>query len=460
MNSPLLPDSAMRETRQYIPGNSRVVYPTSHQQRWDFLRNSSKRQGDSLFKITMVETIPEGDPEIIRKIFAILINRHTALRAQLLELDGEIRMVIRDYDPEFFEILFFDHRGEKDVTGNINASIHEESIRLIDFDNEPYIRVHAYKVDTTSHVLAVFVEHIIADAFSLAVLRDEFIELHEGLSNKGIVPMLQPAVQITDFIRYKNDVVNSAANLEYWSHRKNDRSFDVDISKGYEQAKLPYAPANDDVERALVGYLDEGTFRQLNKLSVSLRVGLPAMVFGLINVFFSKFFQHPKIMTGQIFHSRDRSEWKSVIANCVEPIFVFSHLAPESKVTSAIADINRNFYRSVKFPYPWNINEDPFAISNVAVLNFFDRERNLYDQGAIADANERTHLTRDRCKRSELSWYFVVTERSNGLQFTCAYSNNYYSPALADKMFDALIDLSKQVVANPDLRIDAIKLFP
>ncbi|MFJ4499594.1 amino acid adenylation domain-containing protein [Streptomyces sp. NPDC088864] len=107
-------------------------------------------------------------PPALRAAFDAVAARHEALRSRFPAEDGN--PVVQVAEPGPVDIEFHDLRG---TAGRPDPLIAERTNRPFDLARGPLLRVTLLRTGDTEHVLCVVLHHIVADGWSLNVLRDE-----------------------------------------------------------------------------------------------------------------------------------------------------------------------------------------------------------------------------------------------------------------------------------------------
>lgn len=97
-----------------------------------------------------------------------MVARHGALRSRFPAEDGNPAALVAQPGP--VDVEFRDLRGGGDL---LETLIAERTNRAFDLARGPLLRVSLFRTGDTEHVLCLVLRHIVADGWSLNVLRDE-----------------------------------------------------------------------------------------------------------------------------------------------------------------------------------------------------------------------------------------------------------------------------------------------
>ncbi|MEV5602559.1 amino acid adenylation domain-containing protein [Streptomyces sp. NPDC052299] len=145
--------------------------------------------------------------------FDAVAARHEALRSRFPAEDGEPVALVAEPGP--VDVERHDLRGERD---RLEPLIAERTNRAFDLARGPLLRVALFRTGDSEHVLCVVLHHIVADGWSLNVLREE-LAAHYTAHLRGEtahlpVPPAHPAGQERDA-----DEEQAREALAYWRDR-------------------------------------------------------------------------------------------------------------------------------------------------------------------------------------------------------------------------------------------------
>ncbi|MER7724285.1 amino acid adenylation domain-containing protein [Streptomyces sp. NPDC096323] len=194
--------------------STRTVQPylTHGQKRLWFLHQMDP--DDASYNIPLVLRLTGAlSPPSLRAAFDALVARHEALRSRFPAEDGNPAVSVAEPGPVHME--FHDLRGDGD---RLETLIAERTNRAFDLGRGPLLRVCLFRTGDTEHVLCLVVHHIVADGWSLNILRDE-LAAHYTAHLRGEdanlpAPPAQPSGQERDA-----DEAQAREALAYWRER-------------------------------------------------------------------------------------------------------------------------------------------------------------------------------------------------------------------------------------------------
>ena len=158
------------------------------------------------------------EPDALEAALGSLVERHEALRTTFHEEGGQPFQVIH---PHGHELHIVDLSGLPEATRTREAErfIVDESNQPFTLDEGPLFRTTLVKLGDDEHLLAITVHHIVADAWSLGVLRRDLAAFYRAeLENRA--PSLPPLpIQYGDFAMWQRELLETErleVQRDYW----------------------------------------------------------------------------------------------------------------------------------------------------------------------------------------------------------------------------------------------------
>ncbi|WP_306352341.1 amino acid adenylation domain-containing protein [Flavobacterium sp. '19STA2R22 D10 B1'] len=178
------------------------------------------------------------DEKSFEKSIIAIIKRHESLRTIFKEDEkGETRQYIQPFENLGLEIVKRDFSNSSHADHDINAFISLEGEKVFDLKNGPLIRIGLLKKSPSISVFYYFMHHIIADAWSIDILSEEFEKYYQHYSIGIPLNLEELIIQYKDYTVWQFERFNSPEfkkHKEYW---KNILSGDI--------SKLQFSFANN-----------------------------------------------------------------------------------------------------------------------------------------------------------------------------------------------------------------------
>jgi len=151
-----------------------------------------------------------------------LIQRHEALRTNFTTVAGDPVQVIATARSHNLSIVDLHHCSEPEQTQRVQQLAQAEAQLPFDLGNDSLLRVCLLQLSETQHVLLFTLHHIIADAWSLGVLIQEFAQAYSAFSTGESLSLPELPIQYADFAVWQRqwlqgDVLET--QLHYWQQQ-------------------------------------------------------------------------------------------------------------------------------------------------------------------------------------------------------------------------------------------------
>jgi len=165
------------------------------------------------------------DVEVFERALNRLAERHQALRTRIEIRDGEpVQVVMKRVK---IPLLFTDlgHVAEAEREEQVKAWLVREGREAFALDQAPLIRFHIFRLAANRFLIAYNVHHIVADQWSLDILKRDLAALYMESTSEADVRLPALTLQYSDVAeRERNETTQQryATQLEYWRERLKD----------------------------------------------------------------------------------------------------------------------------------------------------------------------------------------------------------------------------------------------
>lgn len=161
------------------------------------------------------------DIELLHASLRQVVQRHEALRTRIVVCDGVPLQEVHPHgrcELEIIDISGVPATGQPDV---IQSRIERLILTPIELNADPLFGVLLMRISDSEHVMAVAMEHIISDACSLQVFRQEMFRVYSGLMHKVPAALDEVAVQFAAYSHMQRaQLANDAAgHVQFWKER-------------------------------------------------------------------------------------------------------------------------------------------------------------------------------------------------------------------------------------------------
>jgi amino acid adenylation domain-containing protein len=162
------------------------------------------------------------DVPALERSFAEMIRRHEVLRTRFATEGGEPVQVVDvagDFQAVYYDLSELAPSERALTQARILAEV---TSRPFDLRRDALLRVTLLRLSPEQHVAVVVMHHIIADAWSLAIMVRELSALYASYVAGLSSPLAELPVQYADFARWHRSMLAGAAldeRLSYWRER-------------------------------------------------------------------------------------------------------------------------------------------------------------------------------------------------------------------------------------------------
>ena len=165
--------------------------------------------------------------EALRKSFETVVNRHEALRTQIVSDNGlpKSRLV----ENVNFEMTMMDLGGFPEEKRLVESGrlIDTEARRPFDLENDLMLRVSLVRLAENDHILLLSIHHIASDLWSFSVLFRELTALYQNFCDGGASPFSSMTFQYSNFARSQREFLQGEKFQKQLAHWKEKLAGDL-----------------------------------------------------------------------------------------------------------------------------------------------------------------------------------------------------------------------------------------
>ncbi|MFD3167090.1 amino acid adenylation domain-containing protein [Herpetosiphon sp. NSE202] len=154
--------------------------------------------------------------------FAMLVQRHEILRTTFGLSANQPIQIIHDRLPLNFKLVDLRHYPISEQDQAAQAAIQTLAETPFDLINGPLLRISVVRLSDTEQLLLVALHHIVADAWSIDILRRELSQLYRAAQQQQPAALAALAVQYADFAQWQRQWLQAEVleqQLGYWQQQ-------------------------------------------------------------------------------------------------------------------------------------------------------------------------------------------------------------------------------------------------
>ncbi|MEO8240558.1 MAG: amino acid adenylation domain-containing protein, partial [Flavobacterium sp.] len=268
-----------------------------------------------------------------------VIDRHEILRTVLrLNSENELNQYILPLDKINFKVDYKDFSAVDNVLTEIDKHIETVTNAEFDLENGPLIRVALLKYQSNSYYFYCNMHHIICDAWSIPILKNEILQAYNALK-AGNIPLL-PELKI----QYKDFAAWSLQNLKEASFTKQKAYWLEKFSGQIPVLDFPVKGIRPPVKtyegETLKTYFNKETSGLIQSYQKSKGASLHMIMTATLHVILAKYTGNEDIIIGSPFAAREHIDLNNQIG------FYTNTLAIRNKLEKS--DSFDTFFNQVK----------------------------------------------------------------------------------------------------------------
>ena len=402
--------------------------------------------------------IVEGaiDREALTRAISSLAERHRALRTRIEVRNGQPFQVVASRVDVPLEFTDLSAEADPEIRdAKLSSLLLEDGRRPFVLGGAPLIRFHLFRLAEHRHLFSYNIHHIIADQWSLNVLKHDLTALYaEALSGH---PAGLPSISLEYSSlaeRERSDIVNALyrRQLEYWRERLRGMPALLELpfcrSRSSEQT---------DAGATISVTLDEGLTAQLRQLAARSHTSLYPLMLSVFATLLYRYTGQTDICLGSPISGRRRREEEILVGlfinmlpvRCtVEPAESFSMLLKRTG-TAVLSDFEHSdipFQKLVMELHP----ERSLTHSPLFQISF---SLNPGDGNADGDQREIFLGT------SKYDLTLQISEQSKTLNAHFEYRADLFARDDIKRFIRHFIRLAESVVKAPETEIAALSLL-
>ncbi|WFE40907.1 non-ribosomal peptide synthetase [Micromonospora sp. WMMD998] len=375
-----------------------------------------------------------------------VVARHDVLRAVFRESDGTPRVVLTPSVD--LTIDWRDATSADEIARQADA----EADRPFDLTTGPLLRVVAWRLTDTEHVLLAAMHHIVSDGWSVGLLARELAAAYAG------EPLPDLPVRYVDFAqsqRRELDGDRLAADLDHWRRQL----------AGLPALTLPTdrpRPEHPSHAAATTEFvLGPDLVAGLHRLGREHGVTLYMTLLAAFQVLLSRWSGQRDFGIGSPVAGRNSPEVENLIGLFVNTVVLRARLAGDPTFAELLARVRDDALDALdhqEVPYERVVQElRPDRPDTDSLIDAWFAMQNVPGDGPSAGPLRFTDFEVDRPK-ALFAVSLFAQPRGDELAMTVVYRSDLFDAATIDRLARRCRELLAAVVADPGIRVGAVEL--
>lgn len=390
------------------------------------------------------------DLRALKQALDALVTRHEALRTIIPSENGEPVQVILDPQPVMLN-----------ASSEAGTALFEEARRPFDLARGPLVRFHLQRRAPDDHVLLLVLHHIIADAWSLNLLFEEFAALYETFA-KGGSPRLSPLpLQYSDFAVWQRETLSpekQAEQLAYWraqlSHPPAGLNLPTDRTRS----------ADSESRGAIQSIcLPRSLSRKLREFCRQEQVTPFMVLLGAFQTLLHRYTGQDDLLIGSLMSNRTRVELEGVVGFFVNTVALrakfaanpsFREVLANARETSLAAAANQEVpFERVIEEIQLHRNGDQLPLLQAVFSLEHDTKRSR------RSANVTLTPTDLHTGVAKFDLALSLTERGEDLRAGLEYNTDLFDQPTIARALNHYQTLLQSILASPGARVSELEFL-
>jgi hypothetical protein len=400
------------------------------------------------------------DKKKLEDTFKQLIRRHENLRTSFEMKGNEPVQVIHQnqaFGLEYFDLSDIDKQTEKE---KIEKQVVKHFFKGFDLSRAPLLRTGLVKTAEEKYILMVDMHHIISDEASVEILEREFWTLYVGEE----LPEL--TFRYRDFSEWQNRLLDSH------SFKKQEQYWLNQFKESVPVLHLPLDFPRPSVMKAegsrIYFELDREITTGITRLAMDTETTMFMVLMAIYNVLLSKYSGQEDIVVGSPIAGRRHLDLKNIIGLFVNILPIRNQPKREKTFREFLQDVKvnaLNVYENQEYPFErlvWNLqlkvdpSRSPLFDVVFVLRDAKAREKQMHRLEALSGIKIRPYEVAKEQIHNEL--ILEAIEGTDTLSMVLEYSTELFEEATARKMGKHYAEILEQVLENPDIKLEDIRV--
>lgn len=383
-----------------------------------------------------------------------LLVRHESLRTCFRMLAGKLMQCI--YEPETIDLKIEKLDYSKDLFSNykVKHAIHQVHKTPFNLEEGPQIRFCLIHLGKGKYKLATAINHIISDAASLQVLREDFLSYYFAFAKREIVELKPLDYQLKDFAEWEQKLLQSQEgkdNLAYWNQELAEESLqDFQLIDTWNQKPL-FSSLRNKHGGEYLSFIDESLMKKIHSLTWKLKTSKLCFFYaGLFILLYYLSGEKNHLVIAPI-SLRNTQSLRKLVGYMNTDIFLKLKIHENSSFEELIKSISEKYFQALEHRhYPMDTVLDKAHKYSSAVLNELPASHS-----GIQNFRPR-FATKNIGKPAKFPLFIMLTEYKNGIQLNTVFNSQIIPHGVIKYVMHSYIKLLDHLAEHPQAKVASL----
>jgi amino acid adenylation domain-containing protein len=450
-----------REAPPLLPISREGYFPLSFsQQRLWFL--DQLMPDDPTYNLASIYQLEGGlDQGVLLQSIQEIVRRHDVLRTTFKEEGDEPVQIVHPEVDVNITYVDFRHLLENERELSVRRRALEELKRPFDLTSPPLFRVLLLQSAEQKYVLLLSVHHIVADGWSMNILRRELSAIYEAFLNDKPSPLPALPIQYIDFSQWQREWLQGDTIeilVDYWKQKLKDYNPLLELPLDFP--RLPLQRSQGGLQHfALSLPLSTAIKALAQQENVTLFVFLQAALKALLH----RYTRQTDILIGSPVANRNRSELKTLIGFFVNTLVLRTDLSGNPTFRELLQRVNETTigaiaHQDLPFDQLVEAIQPDRALSHSPIFQVMFAFQNMQRQElTLSEMQVSFYLVDSKTTTFDLS--LTMRERDGRVEGAVEYDVGLFRPQTMERMITHFLALLEGIVSNPEQHIAHLPLL-
>ncbi|MEO6196448.1 MAG: amino acid adenylation domain-containing protein [Thermoanaerobaculia bacterium] len=429
------------------------------------------------YNIAGAALLPDGaDPEILRRAFQSLMDRHPALRTTFADgPEGPRQRVLSTAGMDFRR-----ERADGWTAEELRRRLHDQAFRPFDLETGPLFRAALFSRGLPAgkdDILVLAVHHLVADLWSLALLARDLGTAYDAFA-AGLAAAAPPApaLEYGDYAAWQEEALAAGMAERHWEGWWRRLAGVPPLELPVDHPR-PAVPGHRAAVRSL--RLDAGAATALHALANRSGGTLFMVLLAGFQALLGRYSGQEDFLTGALTNGRSAApgaRLTDLVGYFVNPVALRADLGSDPRTGEWLERVRAaalGAFEHQDFPYPWlaerlqaGAGREPLLRAVLTLQKAPVPELEALAAFALGEAGARLQLgglTLESVALAAPATQFEVTllaaELDGGIAATLQLDADLFDAATAERMLGHLANLLEGLADTPERRLSELALL-
>lgn len=334
-----------------------------------------------------------------------------------------------------------------------------ETKRVFNLSEGPLIHVSLIRLSSVEHVLLLTMHHIIADAWSIAVIMRELEAHYTALQNRQPSPIKKPAKQYVDFLDWEQKRLDKGLldqQLSYWQATLKDLPPLLELPNDRPRPQVQSHQSSEEDFK-----LSPQTSKKLHQLCRAQGASLTIAMVGALKLLLANYSGSNDIAIGQAVSNRSQAEWEKLIGFFVNTVVLRTQVNHDETFLDHLERVKRNLLEAYEH------KDAPFdkvvqSVGQDRSLSYSPLFQVLF---ALVDARTLLRLPnltitplREIRTRIQFDLHLLMWDDPEGIRGTLEYNTDIFNRTTIQRMLTSFTTLLDELADAPQKRLSHLSM--